>query len=680
MPKGKYKKNIILLTAAFFVVVFPIAALAKLNTPTDKFVRSANYYLKAGIGIPSADYPQLAKYDLLILPAEAQVYNRRMFVELRRLNPEITILAYVPTKSFNFQYWFDPLHQTLQQRIQNDWWLQDESGQQISIWPGTKMLNMVSGWGKELPKYVNEEIWSTGVWDGIMYDEFSATASWINGGDIDIHRDRQRDNPQLVDAAWERATINMLRETRLLLGSEAVIITNGDSAASVQPFVNGRIFESFPTPWEGQGRWQDSIGSYLRLQQQVGYQPVFIINGSTGNTGNYFDYRRVRFALTSALLGDGFFSYDYGEQDHGQLLWYDEQNVNLGQPLGPAANLTLPQARDTRPGVWRRDFNHGVVLTNSTDRSQTINFDAELEHVLGTQDPNLNNGLIATSITLPPYDGVLLLKPIENIVGSAFLNGAFTRIYDRTGNKIRNGFFSYVPPFSGSSRIIIRDLNGDQQLEKIVAGPTEVSIFNSSNNLLVSFAPYGQDFHQGVNIAVGDLNGDGNYKIITGPKSNMKPLVLIFDLNGKKLNDGFYAYDYRFQGGVYVAAGDLYGAGRDMIITGAGPGGGPHVRVFDRYGYIWAQFFAYDWRFRGGVEVCAGDLDHDGRDEIVTGAGPGGGPHVRIFNGWSRVLGGFFVGNQNNRNGIHVAITDSNDDGHDEIAAMTTDIFQISTQ
>jgi hypothetical protein len=34
----------------------------------------------------------------------------------------------------------------------------------------------------------------------------------------------------------------------------------------------------------------------------------------------------------------------------------------------------------------------------------------------------------------------------------------------------------------------------------------------------------------------------------------------------------------------------------------------------------------------GGVEVAA-TINPDGTAEIITGAGPGGGPHVRIFSG-----------------------------------------------
>lgn len=652
----------------------PQEADARLNVPSDKYVRSANYYLRAGTAIRASDYPLLAKYDLLVLPAEAQVYNYYMFAELRRLNPDITILAYVPSKSYNHA-WNDSLHRKLAARIDPSWWLLDPSGNRISIWPGTEMLNTVSGWNRELPAFVNEEIWSTGLWDGIFYDEFSANVSWVNGGWIDLHRDGVQDDPHLADTAWERATVNLLRETRSLLGPDAVIVTNGDSTASLQPFVNGRMFESFPTPWHGAGRWEDSVSSYLGLHLMVGYRPTFIINGNSGNSGDSNDYRKMRYTLASTLMGDGFFSYDFGDQDHGQLWWYDEQDAQLGAPLGPASNQT-GSGSAIAPGVWRRDFERGVVLLNSTGQTQVVHFDAELEHLKGTQDPFINDGSLAKAVAIPAHDGVILLKPVMRITGSAFQNGSFAHIYSMEGAAIRNGFFTQAG--GGSGQVIIDDLDGDGRDERIVAGDTEVTVFGDDDRVRATFRPYGSGYRLGINIAVGDLDGNGSKEIVTGASLGGGPHIRIFNRDGRLLNPGFFAFNSLLRGGVSVATADIYGNGREVILAGAGPGGGPHVRLFNVYGSIVSEFFAYDSRFRGGVRVAAGDLDGDGLDEVVTGAGPGGGPHVRVWSAWGRPLKSFFAGDPSYRGGVQVAVTDTDGDGIDEIAAMTADAFQVT--
>src|SRR5262249_42255505 len=117
------------------------------------------------------------------------------------------------------------------------------------------------------------------------------------------------------------------------------------------------------------------------------------------------------------------------------------------------------------------------------------------------------------------------------------------------------------------------------------------------------------------------------------------PLVTVFNATTGVPKFQFLAFGAGFLGGVHTAVGDVNGDGIPDIIAGAGAGGGPNVRVFDgNTGAMIRSFFAYDAGFMGGVNVAAGDVNADGFADIITGAGPGGGPHVKVFDGQSNAL------------------------------------------
>src|SRR5262249_55851153 len=129
-----------------------------------------------------------------------------------------------------------------------------------------------------------------------------------------------------------------------------------------------------------------------------------------------------------------------------------------------------------------------------------------------------------------------------------------------------------------------------------------------------------------------DVNRDGLADIITAAGAGGTAEVGVFSGRDRSKLSDFLAFGPDFTLGVSMAARDLTGDGAADILVGSGVGGGPRVRVFDgSSGMVRKDFFAFDPSFRGGVSVAASDADGDGVPEIITGAGPGGGSQVRVF-------------------------------------------------
>src|SRR5262245_59238393 len=122
-----------------------------------------------------------------------------------------------------------------------------------------------------------------------------------------------------------------------------------------------------------------------------------------------------------------------------------------------------------------------------------------------------------------------------------------------------------------------------------------------------------------------------------GVVSGAPPVVRVFDAAGAAGGTArmtLFPFVPSFTGGVRVAVGDTDGDGAQDVIAAAGPGGSPHVMVFSgKDGSVLRSFHAFDPLFRGGVFVAAGDVNRDGRADIIAAAGRGGGPHVRVFSG-----------------------------------------------
>jgi len=268
-------------------------------------------------------------------------------------------------------------------------------------------------------------------------------------------------------------------------------------------------------------------------------------------------------------------------------------------------------------------------------------------------------------------------KPDYIVVGPSPGGGPQVRVFEHDGTLVSQ-FFAYGESFRGGVNVAVGDLDGDGVGEIVtgagIGGGPQVRVFDyeGTPKLTNGFFAYAEHVRNGVYVAVGDLNGDGYGEIITGTGAGSGPHVRTFDRFGKAVfSPGFFAYAEHVRNGVYVATGDLNGNGRDEIITGTGQGSGPHVRTFNYIGkeIFTPGFFPYDSAFRGGVRVGTGDLDGNGRHEILTVPGVGGGPQVRVFDrfGDPKVTNGFFAFGTDFRGGTFLAGGDTNQDGLDEI-------------
>lgn len=182
-------------------------------------------------------------------------------------------------------------------------------------------------------------------------------------------------------------------------------------------------------------------------------------------------------------------------------------------------------------------------------------------------------------------------------------------------------FLSYQDNFLGGVNTAAADLDKDGQKEVVTApaagGGPHLKIFNSNGRVLSQFFVYPNNFLGGVNVAAGDVNGDGVVEIITAPAGNYEPQVKIFNAQGQLLKE-FLAFNKNFHGGVNVAISDINADSTGEIVAAAAAGGGPQVRIFNEQGKLLSQFFADDSAFTGGIKVAAFDIIGDPRTEIIT--------------------------------------------------------------
>jgi hypothetical protein len=224
------------------------------------------------------------------------------------------------------------------------------------------------------------------------------------------------------------------------------------------------------------------------------------------------------------------------------------------------------------------------------------------------------------------------------VVGAGEGGGPVVVVYDGVDGSEVSRFFAYEGSFRNGVLVAAGDVDGDGYAEVVTGtaaggGPRVVVFGGKDGKELASFYAYEGSFRNGVQVAAGDTNGDGFADILTGTGEGGAPRVVLFDGKSLKVLADFYAFDQAERGGVNVALGDLDGDSRSDIITGDGVGTLPSVRAFrGTDAGLLANFFVNDpfapnavpdVPLETGVRVGATDLDGDGIADIVAGKGAG---------------------------------------------------------
>jgi hypothetical protein len=247
-------------------------------------------------------------------------------------------------------------------------------------------------------------------------------------------------------------------------------------------------------------------------------------------------------------------------------------------------------------------------------------------------------------------------------------NGQSDAVVYNSTNQVR-ARIQPMGTWTGGMRSAVGDVTGDGWADYIFSsapggGPRIVVIDGVSLQKVSSFFAYAPNFLGGLYVSAGDINGDRIAEIVCGAGASGGPHVQAFNSMGVKTGTSFFAYAPSFTGGVTVATGDLDDDGIDEIITGAASNGGSHVKSFNAAGVLGTvNFLAYGSTFMGGVTVGAGDINGDGKADIITAPGITGGPNVKVFDNFGKPLASFFAYRSDYTGGVSVGVIDPTNSG-----------------
>jgi len=326
--------------------------------------------------------------------------------------------------------------------------------------------------------------------------------------------------------------------------------------------------------------------------------------------------------------------------------------ANACVPLWQCTNFTACSADGVQTRTCTDTHNCGSSLGRPVE-SQTCT-----PPPIGGIDQGISNSMIVAGLGSGTYPKVRVLEPDTFALRKEFL--AF-RSTNRYGTHVDAG-----------------DLDNDG-IAEVVAGTGQGSqaafrVFREDGTKLATIYPFGTTSRAGVTIAVADVNGDGRDDIIAGAASRSAAVrVFTFDMVTAQATQiaEIPKLSATYKSGYNVAADDLDLDGRaEIVISRRANSAGYRVFSYNDTTTLVQEsvVYAYDGKsFRSGLHVATGDINGDGRGEILTVASKGYYASIRAFTDANELIGSFKPFSTAFFGGAVMTTLDINNDGVDEI-------------
>jgi hypothetical protein len=459
-PQGSDRRLVQgLLIAGAMACAAPIAQAAEFNPAYPRIAGRPHGTLISSTAV-DADSRHIAKHHIAILAThrtwKSGGYDMATLpAHIKSYNPNVKLIKYMNANQLdaNAPEW---VHEKIFDESGNggrgDWWKRTTSGSrilggsagkyQINQTAQTKADRDGLQWPQWFARYWNaspREVgsWvapsgynkgrglSEGDWDGVYLDGQHVSYSINAPSNADYNNDKLNDPPKeertmnwvadgqaAVVSAWKK-----LQPSRFVIGQYAALTSPAEAHASFLAGVHdGGLIQDISRADGQTAGWSAMMKQYRRGLSLAGGPKIVIFHNKLkdlmDDNPDMGVYQANRYGLTSTLMDNGYYAVmapgttrpEYDEFFGGKVHSASKLGY-LGYPKNP------PQTSPWSQGVYRREFEKGLVLVNPKGNgTRTVSVGTGWRRIDGSQDPQHNNGQSASSVTLKEQDGIILLR------------------------------------------------------------------------------------------------------------------------------------------------------------------------------------------------------------------------------------------------------------------------------